>query len=161
MEMVERAVETYDHLLWEAIIRVCGGAISKGFRQQRGSASVTYEVPADPRLHLQEIEQEIFSFIISGLSIAKTSCGSLEELKEICSRDEYRKFVEDAGRLWESPFRVVQIGKRRSEKWVSCPCDGEHLNCTGELNMFKIELKGPRNVGKDTYKFHFVISSQR
>lgn len=166
---VDRAIETYDHLLWEAVARVCGRAFSKAFNKVGQSVRVVYETDIDPRQCFGRIKEEIESLILKGLPIEKEQPGDgwMRELEEACSRKEYWQYFTSS-QHWEYPWEVVKIGFPRSEAWkifpklqdwICCPCKGQHLQNTSELKNFNIELKEPKRVGQDRYEFRFSLTN--
>ncbi len=109
-EVVERAVETYDHLLWQSIINICGVALSKAFERKENSVRVVYEIRdmglnfwrekpfyLDPRGRLDLIKKEVEHFISSALPIQKemSSWRFSREANAMCSNWCYNHFLFD------------------------------------------------------------------
>jgi hypothetical protein len=105
---IPKAIETFDHLLWEAIIRVCGIALSKAFKREGNSVRVVYEIRdpglnfwrekpfyLDPRGHLDLIKKEIDYFISSTLPIKKEMSvwRFSREANAMCSNWCYNHFL--------------------------------------------------------------------
>lgn len=108
MNNINRAVETYDHLLWEAIIRVCGIALSRSFHQYGNEVRVVYGVcpldptsqgsaSVDPRREFLQIETEVVRMISLSLPIRKLGLEFREVVaaNNLCSSPSYRKFFND------------------------------------------------------------------
>lgn len=183
-----RAVETYDHLLWEAVARVCGVALSQAFAQDGGKVRVVYKTChndphfwphggcPDPRGHLRQIEGEVAKLASLCLPIQKLGKKLREayEAEQLCSRIGYKCFLQNTVPFSQeylvthaSQLRLeksydcdfVEFGFRGEEGHICCPCIGEHLTNTKDLRAFKIDLQEPRRVGKDAYEFRFEIAS--
>lgn len=181
-ERVRKAVETYDHLLWEAIIEVCGVALSKSFERMGNQVRVVYQTCAnepyvsfekthylerDPRRQLRLIEIEVEKLVSLSLPIQKLGKKSYETLsvaKHLCSRYSYQDFLQNILReKTEYECDFVEFGRKgfggMGEKgYICCPCIGEHLENTRDLATFKVDLQKPEKVGKDTYEFRFTIN---
>jgi Ser-tRNA(Ala) deacylase AlaX len=174
LQMIEAAVETCDHLLWESISRVYGLAFSKAFNAKAGKVRVTYETRLDPRDNLGKIKEELNSLIAKKLPVVTLGFARLtmRQIEKFCSRIEYLDLFCTANRI-TSPQEIifreldfdndyyylcnfVIIGKNPPD-YISCPCNGPHLSNTVRLNEFKIEILTPERVGKDKYEFRFEI----
>ncbi len=154
-EMINRAIETYDHVLWECIAKACGFAYSQAFAKKGSRVRVVYRLSPgiDPRQPdtFQLIQDLIQEYIDWGLSIIKTkmpdtTAGSTEYYLEYGKQIATRALVE-----------VVIIGYPTHSSQIICPCQGWHLKNTKELKHFRVELKKPKKIGKDTYEFRFKI----
>ena len=177
-EKINKAVETFDHLLWEAIIRVCGVALSKSFEQRENQIKVVYQTCAnepyvsfernheserDPRRQFQLIITEIRKLIFLSLPVKKLEKKSYEEANHLCSRYSYRDFLQSISREKKvSEYDFVEVGRRgfggMGEKgYICCPCVGQHLENTRDLAVFEKNLHEPKKVGKDTYEFRFEV----
>jgi len=182
---VSEAIETYDHLLWEAVIRVCGRAFSKSFICKENLVRVVHQtVPPnylsrkhnDPRWQLPKIEEVIEKFISQSLPIrklGKSSRGTVES-ERMCSQRSYQVFLKNTISPSREYFEVylltgwrevyecdfVEIGNRGEESYICCPCVGEHLTNTQDLQGFEVNLQQPKRVGRDTYEFRFEVSQK-
>ncbi len=199
---VSRALETYDHLLWEVVIRNYDFAISKAFRRKGNQVSVVYKIRNDRDSHFignvyrdrscsmdprdygsENIGAEIRRWASLSLPIKKFGVKTYgaDEAKFLCSHVSYWWFLEDmvkpssrachvlvGSRPGERFLRqgeelaytcdFVEIGKWGNEVHVRCPCVGEHLANTNELQGFQVNLSEPERVGEDTYEFKFEIA---
>lgn len=150
---LEKAIETLDHLLWEAIALFCKKAISKSYTLNGNKVKVVYKTEEDPRNCFEEVLQEIDVIISQNLFIKKEHIKNLNDLKKICSRDEYFDFINHIARDRENCLEVVKIGTV-----ICCPCKGQHVKSTRELERFNIEISKPIRKGRDIYEFRFSVS---
>lgn len=185
---IDRAVETYDHLLWDSLIRICGLAFSKSFARKENSVRVVYQThdpefpgvvsPVDPREAFQQIKTETNRLIALALPIRKLGIENrrFNVARSLCSHHCYLDFLlfgcgilTEADRLsilfmgnTQIPVfcDFVEIGDKGSNGYICCPCVGEHLDLTSDLLRFEINLKKPKRGGKDTYEFRFEISAK-
>ncbi len=184
-EAVQRAIETYDHLLWEAIILVCGDALSKSFQRQGNRVRVVYQTAGpdclswsggypDPRGHLPQIKEEIARLINLSLPIKKIGKKPrlMNEAKQLCSRLSYQDFLRNVAPLskegyinswsqyregWMYDCDFVEIGNRGKKGYICCPCVGQHLSNTKDLAGCGVNLQEPKRVGNGTYEFRFEV----
>lgn len=173
-EEVERAISTYDHLLWEAIARVCQQAFSQAFQQQGRAVRVVYKTTLDPREYFEKIKKEIGVLISKELPVFKLGRRNyfLEEINHLCSRLEFSDHIRQLP-TWKIFFKqssedfhvnymdcdFVEIGiKDQTDDYICCPCLGQHLAFTGQLQRFEIKLQEPRKVGKNNFEFRFEIN---
>ena len=168
---VKKALETYDHLLWEAIIRVCGGAESKTFSHTANSVRVVYRIcKIDPRDVFLEIIAKIEYFISRSIEIRKLGKEYRDSYaaNNLCSRGHYQLFLRDVV-LKEQGVDLdsdkipvlcdfVEFNDRYSNAYICCPCIGKHLENTRDLSSFKVDLREPKRVGNNVYEFRFQIS---
>lgn len=181
-EAVARALETYDHILWQSIINICGIALSRSFHQEENKVRVVYttynpdpEIQTKPLTDPQEkfslIEKEVQRYISLSLPIRKIkfSESDAENDNDLCSNYSYLFFMQDKimgdiGLLLGLPNRpdleFVEIGKKGQDFYIHCPCVGQHLENTRDLTAFEIKLQEPKRVGKNTYEFRFSITEK-
>jgi len=171
-EEVERAIETYDHLLWEAVARICKQAFSQAFQKQGHAVRVVYKTTIDPRECFEKIKEEVGYLISKELLVRKlgNKIHSLREVEKLCSRVEYLDFffsLKRPPRPWEIYFKqfdedfpadcdFVIIGTKQSDH-LCCPCQGQHLDNTRQLQQVEIKLQRPSKVGKNNFEFRFEI----
>lgn len=181
-KLVQCAIETYDHLLWEAVIKVCGRAFSQSFSCKENRVRVVYRtVPpdclagdeADPRIQFQKIREVIDKLISLSLPIRKLGKNSRGTCKarKMCSQGSYMIFLENTIPLSKVSFSdylirgeyeaydcdFVEVGTWGEKDYICCPCVGQHLENTRGLSNFKIDLQEPKRVGKGTYEFRFKV----
>jgi len=164
VKKISKAVETYDHLLWQAIINVCGIGLSRSFHQEGNNVRVVYttyypdpEIQTKPFTDPQEkfslIEKEVQRYISLSLPIRKIKleqCRGMEE-EDLCSSFSYRDFLlsktmGDINLLIGLPgskLEFVEMGSRGENDYICCPCVGQHLENTRDLALFEIKLQEP------------------
>ena len=182
---ISQALETYDHLLWEAIIRVGGVAFSKSFERRGNLIRVVYatynedspsKAPFDPRPVFSQIEDGVFSFTTSSLPVIKLGYKSrgFTVASNLCSHPCYKDFLFNAVLTERKRIDLVcfgsmtlpiacdfvEIGNRSEKDYICCPCVGEHLSYTSDLLSFKVVLQKPKKVGKHNFEFRFEIISK-
>lgn len=145
---MQKAIETFDHLLWEMIARQCWGAISKTFQQQGTSVRVVYKTGSDPREKIREIIERIVYYVTKEPLDIREGFVPWTELN-----DCYQVFVltEDFADQ-EGMVKVVRFG----DLFVA-PCNNDHLASTADLTGCKISMQQPKRVGKEVYEFRFSI----
>lgn len=186
-EAVMRAVETYDHLLWEAIIRVCGMAFSQAFEQMESRVRVVYKTydpkfpplqskdPVDPRGAFWRIEAEAKRLISLPLPIRMLGeeCRDYDVAGGLCSHPSYHHFLLFGSKILTEEDRInilglgsrqhpvfcnfVEFGQKGEQEHICCPCTGQHLENSQDLLDFKVDLQKPTRKGKDTYEFRFEV----
>lgn len=184
-EPVLCAIETYDHLLWQAVIKVCRIALSRSFRRDGNQVRVVYTTfdrvdgvidldnPVDPRNQFSEIKAMVEELIDWHLSIKKLGQvqRSISEARKLCSHYSYEKFLIDKvvdPNTTQTDLDFVRIGSfvelpahidaLRWSAYICCPCVGRHLENTRQLWDFVINLQPPKRVGKNTHEFRFEVS---
>ncbi|MDD5721389.1 MAG: hypothetical protein PHT16_03005 [Candidatus Pacebacteria bacterium] len=98
-ERISKAVSTFDHILWESILRACGMATSKAFQQTGRSARVVYSIPdLDPNsaIYSEGIAQEVKSFLMYNRRVKKIGkrLYKLDEALKLCTHESYRIFLK-------------------------------------------------------------------
>jgi len=185
-ERIRKAVETCDHILWQAVINVCGIGLSRSFHQEGNNVRVVYttycpdpEIQTkpltDPLEQFSLIKKEVKRYISLSLPVRKLKlkpCRGMEA-DGFCSSFSYRDFLltktmGDIGLLLGLPgskLEFVEIGNRvkdgrDQDGYICCPCVGEHLENTRDLTAFKVDLREPKKVGRNTYEFQFSVTEK-
>jgi len=182
-EEVSRALETYDHLLWEAIIRVCGLAFSKAFGREGNQVRVVYQThdpdfpgigqSVDPCAEFSRIKSFVDELASSALPVIKLGRASrpFHVAAGLCTHASYQHFllfgilseidrIEILGRGsagYPVSCDFVEIGRRDGKEHICCPCVGDHLASTRDFQGFVVNLSVPKRVGRDTYEFRFAV----
>jgi len=170
-EEVERAIETYDHLLWESVARICEQAFSQAFQKQGHAVRVVYKTTIDPRECFEKIKEEVGFLISKELPVRKLGRRMywLREIEGLCSRIEYfnlrqlstreifSKQVSDDFHVDQIDCDFVMIGIKDKADYICCPCLGQHLDNTRQLQQVEIKLQRPSKVGKNNFEFRFEI----
>ena len=174
-EAVSRAIETYDHLLWEAVIKVCGTALSRSFKQEGNRVRVVYQTfefepgaewsedcPVDPRQTINKIRDEVDRLISLALPIRKlgrTECDEHGAFLKCSNNSYFSFFTHTVMYRGEKSCDFVKIGHGGQDGYICCPCVGEHLGNTKDLLGFNVNLQPPKRVGRDTYEFRFEVAA--
>jgi len=152
-EAIDRAIETFDHVLWGCIAKACAYAYSKAFEKKINEVRVVYQTSSDPRepKRFKQIKSYIEKYVKWALPIIK-------EMRPI-ERAGLMKFYLDYAiqQNLKSSIEVVVIGPDHFYQIV-CPCNGQHLENTGDLKKFNVVLQKPKKVGKNIYEFRFSIT---
>ncbi len=185
-ERISKAVETLDHLLWEAIIRVCGMALSKTFELTENSVRVVYQTwnsklrwcikePIDPRDVFLKVTAKVEYFISLHMRVRKLGkeYRNYNVANGLCSNPWYQLFLID---ILAKQDRIdlnclgncqqlvlcdfVEFRHDYSGQSFCCPCVGEHLSNTSELYNYNHEIHEPKKVGKNSYEFRFTVTAK-
>lgn len=154
---VNRAIETFDHLLWEAITRASQVPISQFFEQSDDSARVVYKVDS-LYIDCERIEEELEKMIEASLPIIKIKKkrNSYHELRQMCTHVSYQFFLDQ---IFDNDRRKTDIEFVKIGDAICAPCCGKHLNNTNELNNFIIKWES-KKVSSGVYKFSFKITAK-